>query len=199
MNILNKPQPQAFATPYLRNRTRVTADTPDYTALCWRGQRRPSDVDRLVYRDSRGVLCLIPYAAVIEFSRRGTLVLIAEHDGRPVPQYQQEAYRTLNGPDRSAQRAVVCRAGDEASQAATRDSVALCAAGGAVFIEEKQATEPLSEGESRMLAGLQSGQPQQVWRVSVRSDGQPYAATCGTATLNMVEFRRYIEIFGGFA
>jgi hypothetical protein len=199
MKVLTTPQPQAFTTPYLRNRKRVQADTPDYSAFCWGDKRRPSDVDRLVYRDSRNVLCTIPYASVIEFSGIGTLVLIAEHDGRDVPRYQVEAYLSLDGY-RYGQRAELLREGDVESLRTVTSALDGLLSGSACFIEEKRATEPLSTGEARMMAGLRSTQRQECWVVLVTADGTPYAVRSadGRYTLTVANFRTYVEAFGGF-
>lgn len=197
MKVLTAPQPQAFKTPYLRNRSRVTPDTPDYAFLCWGDKRRPSDIDRLIYRDSRGMLCAITHAAAIEFSGRGTLVLLAAIDGHAQPAYRSEARRSLEGHG-EAQYATVRRAGDAGTEAEVKRLTEALKPGHALLLEEKQETEHLSEGERRLLAGLNSGQRQEVWTVHCLRDGSPYGVSRGMVALGPAEFRRYVEEFGGF-
>lgn len=195
MNVLTAPQPQSFKTQYLRNRSRVTPDTPDYDFLCWSSNRRPSDVDRLIYRDSRGVLCAIKRAAVIEFSGRGTLVLLAEVRGEDCPAYRREFATALSG-----QSALVLREGDQESAQQYLSAAETLPNGHALFVEEKKSTERVSEGERRMLAGLNSAQRQEVWHIHCLPDGTPFGVVSAdrNTVLSTDEFRAYVETFGGF-
>jgi hypothetical protein len=193
MKVLTSPLPQAFTSPYLRNRTRVQADTPDLTPLMWNGARSVSDIDRIIYRDSRGILC---YAngACIEFSGRATIVMLFQQAGKPLASWRRELAVALGGPDRH-QVALVAREGDDASRRAVEAATAALRPGEALLLEEKKATEILSIGERRVLAGLNSHQPQECWVVVTDTDGTLHGAVSanGALVLRVADFRRHIE------
>lgn len=198
-SVLTRPLPQAYTSQHLRDRRRVTSRTPDFTPLTRGINGGMSDIDRLVYRDSRNVLCLIPHAAVIEYSGAGTLVIIAEHTDRPVPAYQAEAYGALSAPD--SRVATVLRAGDAGSTATALSAVAALTPRTALFIEEKRATENISAGERRMLDGIASAQRTEVWRAVCGPDGtlRHMLSADGACKLTPRAFMTYAAVFGGAA
>jgi hypothetical protein len=192
MKVLDKPLPQAFTSPALRNRRHVRSDTPNLAPLMWRGSKSFSDLDRIIYRNATGLH--VTNGACIELSGRATVIMLFQPCSAPLASWRRELAKAMHGPQRSAQRAITWRHGTEDDYAVP----AACAAlrlGETLLIEEKQPAEHISVGERRMLAGLNSGQRQECWIVATDACGNVLGAVTadGTRMLSTQAFRQHIE------
>lgn len=196
MKVLDKPLPQAFTSPCLRNRSRVQPDTPDLTPLMWRGSKSVSDLDRIIYRNATGHH--VTNGACVELSGRATVIMLFQRDGAPLASWVRELAMAMHGPERHRQTAIVWRHGTDMEPLIEACTDAL-RTGETLIIEEKQATERVSEGERRMLAGLNSSQRQECWIVLTGPSGCVLGAVSadGQHVLRTESFREHIETLAG--